>query len=142
MEKVQRRCSDDCRMKFDKQSWHERHKCDSDYTLIRKSSDIELSICRVCYKLINLNQPDLISPYPSDIHGHCWLHIIAEGSPIPWPDGIPRPVGNKNSSLHGSNDSMSSDSSSGLPTIKRIQSLYRTVSRAINLNPNTNFNNW
>jgi len=130
-----RRCSDDVRIKIENQNW-QKHNCD-DFTLTRKSSDVEISLCQVCHKLINLNQPDLISPYPNEIHGYCWLHIIAEGSPIPWPSGIPRPVGSKNSSLHGSNDSMSSESSSGLPTIKRIQSLYRTVSKAITLNPNS-----
>ena len=94
--------------------------------------------CVVCRQAIcddhNTNKI-AISPYPQQVHGHCWLHIIHKDSPIPWPKELPVWKNNKNGSK-SSKYALSQKSLAAAnqqmplpPTVKKLQSVYKAFSK-------------
>jgi len=93
--------------------------------------------CVVCKLKIQNESNIAISPYPTKVHGHCWLHIIHKDSPIPWPKEIPVWKNNKNNSktdkyamsqksMHESNQNVPLP-----PTIKKVYGAYKVFSKEV-----------
>jgi len=101
------------------------------------SSSNHLPPCVVCHQKIENDSNIAISPYPEQVHGHCWLHIIHKDSPIPWPKEIPVWKNNKNNSKsekYAMSQKSMAESSQTVPlppTIKKVFGAYRVFSKEV-----------
>lgn len=113
-------------------------KSSSSEELNEISHSSSTSSCLVCHQKIESDSNIAISPYPEQVHGHCWLHIIHKDSPIPWPKEIPVWKNNKNEGSKNDKYAMSqkslADASQKVPlppTIKKVYGAYRVLSKEV-----------